>query len=87
MNSNTATMQAHGAWGTRLGDAIRAALAAGDPARAQRLAAEGDGLARDLAREYGLMSHGLVFTATILLQQLRDAAAPDAAARGGAPVR
>lgn len=83
MNSNTATMQAPGAWGTRLGDAIRAALAAGDPARAQRLAAEGDGLARDLAREYGLMSHGLVFTATILLQQLRDAAAPDPATGRG----
>ncbi len=62
-------------WGTRLADAIRAALARGDRPRAQRLALEGDGLARDLAREYTFMLHGLGITVRIVLGQLVDLAA------------
>lgn len=76
------------AWGTRLSDAMRAALAAGDSAGALRLATRGDGLARDLAREYGLMTHGLVLTCVVLLRQLRDAAESSAAGdRAGAADR
>ena len=65
-------------WGVRLADAMRAAIEAGDLATARRLARQGDGLARDLAREYTFMVHGLGITVRIVLGQLRDlqAAAP-----------
>jgi hypothetical protein len=72
-------------WGRRLSDAIRAALEAGDLARARRLALEGDGQARSLAREYALMARGLGLTIRVLLPLLRDAAdraADPGAARG-----
>ena len=42
-------------WGTRLSDAMRAALAGGDVATARHFALQGDGQTRDLAREYALM--------------------------------
>lgn len=54
-------------WGTRLSDRIRAALAAGDLARARRLATEGDGQARSLDKEYALMYRGLGVTLRVLL--------------------
>ena len=57
-------------WGTRLGDALRAALAVRDVASARRLAQHGDGQARDLAREYAFMARGLDFTLQVLLRQL-----------------
>lgn len=60
-------------WGTRLGERMRAALRAGDAASARCLALEGDGRARDLAREFGLMAHGLGFTIRVLLGQLIEA--------------
>jgi hypothetical protein len=68
-------------WGRRLSDRIRAALRAGDFAAAARLAREGDGDARDLAREYALMTRGLGLTIRILLDLLGEtlAQAPTAA--------
>jgi len=57
-------------WGRRLADAVRVALAAGDFAEARRLAIEGDGQARDLAREYMYMFRGLGVTVRVLLGQL-----------------
>lgn len=61
------------AWGRRLSDAVRAALAAGDLSEARRLALEGDGQARSLAKEYALMYRGLGLTVRVLLAQLDDA--------------
>ena len=55
-------------WGTRLSDAMRAALADGDVATARHLALHGDGQARDLAREYALMVRGLGLTLQVLLR-------------------
>lgn len=55
-------------WGTRLSDAVRAALARGDIAAAQHLALHGDGQARDLAREYAFMVRGLALTLQVLLR-------------------
>jgi len=54
-------------WGERLSDRIRRALAAGDLAEARRLALEGDGQARSLAKEYALMYRGLGITLRVLL--------------------
>lgn len=62
-------------WGTRLSDRMRAALADGDVAAARRLALQGDGQARDLAREYAFMVRGLGFTLQVLLRQLLEACA------------
>jgi len=59
-------------WGRRLSDAIRAALDAGDLAAARRLALEGDGQARSLAKEYALMYRGLGITVRVLLRLLAD---------------
>jgi hypothetical protein len=59
-------------WGRRLSDRIRAALAAGDLGGARRLAAEGDGHARSLEREYALMYRGLGITLRVLLGLLPD---------------
>jgi hypothetical protein len=72
-------------WGERLSDRIRRAIAAGDRAGARRLALEGDGQARSLAKEYALMYRGLGITLRVLLPLLaaragRAAAASDALA-------
>ena len=66
-------------WGTRLSDKIRRALAVGDFASALRLAQHGDGQARDLAREYAFMVHGLGFTLKALLRLLAERARQDGA--------
>ena len=60
--------------GRRLSDAIRAALDSGEAAGARRLALEGDGQARSLAKEYGLMYRGLGITIRILLTLIGDTA-------------
>jgi hypothetical protein len=59
-------------WGRRLSDAVRAALDAGDLARARRLVVEGDGQARSLGKEYSLMYRGLGITVRVLLQLLEE---------------
>jgi hypothetical protein len=61
-------------WGRRLTDAIRAALEAGDVARARRLVLEGDGQARSLAKEYTLMYRGLGTTIRVMLPLLGESA-------------
>src|SRR3990170_8108802 len=71
-------------WGRRLSDAIRAALDAGDLGTARRLALEGDGQARSLAKEYALMYRGLGITIRVLLPLLRETAAHADASRGAA---
>jgi hypothetical protein len=72
-------------WGERLSDAIRAALAAGDLARARRLALDGDGQARSLAKEYALMYRGLGITIRVLLPILGESVGrADPATRAGA---
>ena len=60
------------AWGARLSDAIRAALDAGDLARARTLAVHGDGQARSLDKEYALMYRGLGITLRVLLGLLAE---------------
>jgi hypothetical protein len=62
-------------WGRRLTDAIRAALEAGDIARARQLVLEGDGQARSLAKEYTLMYRGLGTTIRVMLPLLGKSAA------------
>lgn len=57
-------------WGQRLSDRLRRALAAGDLEAARRLALEGDGQARSLAKEYTLMYKGLGITIRLLLDLL-----------------
>src|SRR5690606_23782715 len=74
-------------WGTRLGDAIRAALDDGDVEGARRLALHGDGQARDLAREYAFMVRGLGVTLGVMLRLLLGANAHDAAGAGEAAQR
>lgn len=69
-------------WGRRLSDALRAALESGDLAAARRLALEGDGQARSLAKEYALMYRGLGITLRVLLPLLRATAARADASRG-----
>ena len=66
-------------WGRRLSDAIRAALDAGDLHAARRLALEGDGQARSLAKEYALMYRGLGITVRVLLRLLSDTASAEVA--------
>lgn len=63
-----------GEWGRRLSDALRAALDSGDFALARRLALEGDGQARSLAKEYTFMYRGLGITIRVLLPLLRETA-------------
>lgn len=58
------------AWGARLSDRMRAALADGDAVAASWLARHGDGQTRDLAREYAFMVRGLGFTLQVLLPLL-----------------
>jgi hypothetical protein len=60
-------------WGQRLGDAIRATLASGDFERARRLAVEGDGQSRDLAREFTFMFRGLGITVRVLMERMQHA--------------
>ncbi|HSF02716.1 MAG TPA: hypothetical protein VLA62_06885, partial [Solirubrobacterales bacterium] len=62
-------------WGERLSDRIRRAIGAGDLAEARRLALEGDGQARSLAKEYALMYRGLGITLRVLLGLLAARAA------------
>jgi hypothetical protein len=59
-------------WGRRLSDRVRAALDAGDLGQARRLATEGDGQARSLAKEFALMYRGLGITLRVLLGLLGD---------------
>ncbi len=61
-------------WGLRLSDRIRRALDAGHLELARRLALEGDGQARSLAKEYALMYKGLGFTVRVLLDLLGETA-------------
>lgn len=74
-------------WGTRLGEAMRTALATGDVATAQQLALDGDGQARDLAREYAFMARGLGVTLGVMLRLLLEANARGPAAAGDAAQR
>ncbi|MBI5258087.1 MAG: hypothetical protein HY855_16410 [Burkholderiales bacterium] len=67
-------------WGTRLGDAVRAALTRGDREAARHLARHGDGQARDLAREFAFMVRGLGFTLQVLLGLLLKLPVPGPAA-------
>lgn len=62
-------------WGRRLSDAVRDALDARDLATARRLVVEGDGQARDLAKEYALMYRGLGITLRVIVRLLRQTAA------------
>lgn len=71
-------------WGRRLSDALRAALESGDSTLARRLALEGDGQARSLAKEYTFMVRGLGITIRVLLPLLGETAARADAAGGGA---
>jgi hypothetical protein len=64
-------------WGTRLADAMRAALERGDTETALRLARDGDGQARDLAREHAFMMRGLCLTLDVLLGQVSEPGAGD----------
>ena len=73
-----------GEWGRRLSDALRAALESRDLALARRLALEGDGQARSLAKEYTFMYRGLGFTIRVLLPLLRETAMRADAASNGA---
>ncbi len=66
-------------WGRRLSDALRGALGAADLAEARRLALEGDGQSRSLAKEYALMFRGLCITVGVLMEQMRAAACSGAA--------
>ncbi|MCL4767452.1 MAG: hypothetical protein KJZ80_14585 [Hyphomicrobiaceae bacterium] len=59
-------------WGRRLSDTLRAALVREDYAAAGRLAREGDGQARSLAKEYAFMIRGLDLTIQILLRLLGE---------------
>ena len=67
-------------WGERLSDRIRRVIGAGDLAEARRLALEGDGQARSLAKEYALMYRGLGITLRVLLGLLAARAARATAA-------
>jgi hypothetical protein len=71
-------------WGRRLSDVLRAALESGDLAFARRLALEGDGQARSLAKEYTFMYRGLGITIRVLLPLLRETAMRADASSGGA---
>ncbi len=71
-------------WGTRLGDAIRAALDDGQVESARQFALHGDGQARDLAREYAFMVRGLVVTLGVMLRLLLEVNARDEKGSGNA---
>jgi hypothetical protein len=70
-------------WGERLSDRIRRALEAGDLDGAGRLAAEGDGLARSLGKEYALMYKGLGVTLRVMLGLMDEAAGRPRAREAG----
>ena len=57
-------------WGRRLSDALRAALESDDLAHARLLVLEGDGQARNLAKEYTFMYRGLGITIQVLIRLL-----------------
>lgn len=57
-------------WGRRLGDTLRDALRAGEFGRAAELVERGDGMARNLAKEYSLMYRGLGITIRVMLRSL-----------------
>jgi len=57
-------------WGRRLSDALRAALESDELARARLLVLEGDGQARNLAKEYTFMYRGLGITIQVLIRLL-----------------
>lgn len=65
------------AWGQRLSDALRVALASGDLPLAVRLAEEGDGQSRSLAAEYSFMVRGLGVTLNVLVHLLVETADRD----------
>lgn len=71
-------------WGRRLGETLWDALGAGDFDAARRLALEGDGQTRDLAREYTFMIRGLAITVEVMLPLLRETAARRASGEDGA---
>lgn len=60
-------------WGRRLSDAIRSAVDAGDITSASRMARQGDGQTRSLAKEYFLMIRGLRVTVSVIIDELRGA--------------
>ncbi|WP_416896755.1 MAG: hypothetical protein ACMVY4_14640 [Minwuia sp.] len=62
-------------WSRRLGDAVRTALDAGETDEARRLALEGDGLTRNLAKEFSLMARGLAITIRVELETMVATAA------------
>lgn len=59
-------------WGCRLSDAVREALVAGRLEDAQKLARDGDGQTRSLAKEYAYMFRGLGTTIRVLLPLLQS---------------
>jgi hypothetical protein len=63
-----------GEWGRRLSDVLTAALESRDLVLARRLALDGDGQARSLAKEYTFMYRGLGGTIRVLLPLLREKA-------------
>lgn len=65
-------------WGERLSDRIRRALEAGDLGTARRLAVEGDGQARSLAKEYALMYKGLGAALRVMIPLAAETVAPGA---------
>ena len=86
-NPGDASLRPVAQWGRRLADGVRAALAEGNRGAACRLAQQGDGQARDLAREYALMARGLGITLLVmlrLLMQRADRGADDGAATAAA---
>lgn len=58
------------AWGRRLSERLLTALADGDLATAQRLVDDGDGMARNLAKEFTLMVRGLGITIRVMMRLL-----------------
>lgn len=73
-----------GEWGRRLSDALRTALESGELALARRMALEGDGQARSLAKEYTFMYRGLGITIRVLLPLLCETAMRAQVSGGGA---
>lgn len=57
-------------WGRRLSDTLREALRKGDLERAAQLVEQGDGMAKNLAKEYSLMYRGLGITIRVMLGSL-----------------
>ncbi len=71
-------------WGRRLSDALRSALESQDLTEARRLALEGDGQTRGLAKEYTFMVRGLGITIALLLRLLGETVARADAEAGAA---